>query len=170
MPAKNSTLKTGKRFNPITKKFYKDFVFETGIEISYETFKSIILTTNELLREYAADEEAGIELYEGLGHLVVTKYKSKKQSIDWVNTKKLGKKVPLLNLHSFGYIHHIKWFKIGVKFKNSYIYKFQPYRLLTRKVASNVLKGKKYFKWENSDFWSSTKTERTFSKFFKKND
>lgn len=170
MPAKNSSLSTGKRFNPLTKQLWKDFVFETGTEISYEDFKRIIWTTNDLIREYAANEEAGVELPEGMGHIVVTKYKSKKVPTDWVNSKKFGKKIPLLNLHSFGYVHHVKWFKIGVKFKNSFIYKFKPYRILSRQVAENVLKGKKYFKWENSDFWSSTKMERTFTKFFKKSD
>ena len=170
MPAKGSSLTTGERYNPLCKELWKDFMLDSGINISYEDFKNIIWTTNELMREAIADEEAGIELYEGLGHIVVTKYKSSKVPIDWVNTRKLGKRIPLLNLHSFGYIHHIKWFKMGVRFQNRYIYKFKPYRLLSRAVAANVKGGKKYFKWENSDFWSSTKMERTFSKFFKKSE
>lgn len=169
MPAKNSRLTTGERYNPLNKNLWKDFVQETGIDISYENFRDIIWTTNELMRQ-AITEEAGIELFEQLGHIVVTKYKSSKVPIDWVNSKKLGKKIPLLNLHSFGYIHHIKWFKMGTRFQNRYIYKFKPYRLLSRAVAANVKTGKKYFSWENSDFWSSTKMERTFSKFFKKSD
>ena len=168
MPAKGTSLKHGERFNPLNKQLWKAFVEETGIQIDYATFRSIIWTTLDIMRESISGEEAGIELYENLGHIVVTKYKSKKQATDWVNSKKLGRKIPLLNLHSFGYVHHIKWFKMGTRFRHRYIYKFEPYRILKREVARQIKSGKKYFKWENSDFWSTTKMDRTFQKFFKK--
>lgn len=170
MPAKNSGLKCGERFNPLNKSLWKEFVKESGIEITYEMFREIIWTTNAIICDAAANEEAGVELPELLGHVVVTKYKSTKVPVDWVNSKKLGKKIPLLNLHSFGYIHHIKWFKMNAIFKNRYIYKFQPYRSLSRMVAANIKKGKKYHKWENSDFWSKTKLARVFNKFYKNSD
>lgn len=171
MPAKNSKLKVGERYNPLNKDLYRKFVEETGSKITFDTFVKIIRTTNEKIRIAAADEEAGVELPEKMGLLLVTKYKSKKRPIDWAATNKLGTgvKVPYLNLHSFGYTCHIKWVKIGmVNFKHNIIYKFEPYRLLKRHVAKNFKSGKKYFKWENSDFLSSTKLERFYNKIFKK--
>src|SRR6188474_1890745 len=100
-------------------------------------FIKIIRTTNEKIRKAATEEEAGVELPENMGLLLVTKYKSKKRATDWAATNKLGNgtKVPHINLHSFGYIYHIKWVKIGiVNFQNNDIYKFEPYRILKRQV------------------------------------
>lgn len=170
MPSKGSTLKVGERYNPLNKKFYNKFKKDTGSTIDYPTFIKIITTTNELMREAISEEEVGIQLPENLGHIIVTKYKSKKIPIDWINSNRLGKIVPLLNLHSFGYIHHIKWFTFGVNFVNNRIYKFEPYRILKRRVAKNVKGGKKYFKWENSNLWSTTKMERSLNKLYKKEE
>ena len=171
MPAKNSKLKFGKRYNPLSPELHKRFVKETGSKLDYKTFVKIIKTTNEKIRIAAAEEEAGVELPERMGLLLVTKYKSKKRPIDWVATNKLGTgvKVPFLNLHSFGYTCHVKWVKLGmVSFKHNDIYKFEPYRILKRHVAKNFKGGKTYFKWENSDFLSTTKLERFYNKVFKK--
>lgn len=170
MPAPGTTLRYGKRYNPLTKDLYRDFVKTTGQELSFQRFKDIVWTVNGLIGEAVVSEEAGVELPAQLGHLVVTKYKSNKKPVDWVNSKRLGKIVPLLNLHSFGYVYHIKWFRMGCRFQNRNLYIFHPFRDMARSVAREVKGGKKYFKWENSDFWSTTKMERSFSKFFKKAD
>lgn len=166
MPAKGSKLKCGERYNPLNKKLYKQFIKETEIDIDFETFKTIIKDTNQMIHDAIAEEEVGVKLPENLGNIVVTKYKSTKVPTDWHNSKKLNKYVPILNLHSFGYVHHIKWFTIGVA-HHIYTYKFIPYRTLTRKVSQLIKSGKKYFKWENTDFWSSTRMERMFNKFYK---
>lgn len=165
----SNTLRAGKRFNPITLKFWRKFRRERGIDIDYKTFQKIIWTHNQIMMDCAANEEAGIELPERLGHIVVTKFKSKNinRPIDWVNTKKVGKIIPLLNLHSFGFMFHIRWFKMVTIFKNRRIYRFEPYRLFKRAVAANAKAGKKYFKWDDSDFWSESRMIRSFSKFYK---
>lgn len=169
MPSKNTTLRTGDRFNPITKKLWKEFVKEREIDIDFKTFRNIIETSNETMRESVIHEEAGVELPERLGHVVVNKYKkiSKKRPVDWINTNKLGKFVPLLNLHSFGYMYNIRWYTVGTIFKNRRIYRFVPYRIMTRAVAKNIKSGKQYFSWNDSDFWSTSKLQRSFDKFFK---
>src|SRR5688572_19566701 len=143
MPSKNTTLENGPRFNPLNKELYNKFVETSGINIDFKTFVNIVRTTNDIIRKSVAEEEAGVKLPENLGIIVVTKYKSAKIPLDWVNTLKFGTKVPLLNLHSFGYIHHIKWVKVGVRCANEFIYKLQPYRILKRAVAKNVKEGKK---------------------------
>lgn len=162
-------LRSGKRYNPLTIKLWRAFKKERHIDISFEDFKNIIWKFNELMMEAVSEEEAGIELPEKLGNVVVTKYKGTRERtpIDWVNSKRLGKQIPLLNLHSFGYIHKIRWFKVICAFKNRRIYKFEPYRLMKRTVAAKIKAGKKYHTWEDSDFWSTTLLERRFSKFYK---
>ena len=167
MPSK--PLLVGKRFNPITKNLRKRFIEETGEEVDFRTFCKIIHTTNLIIKNSIIEEEAGVKLPESLGNIIVVKYKSKKVPTDWVNSVKFKRKIPLLNLHSFGYIYHIKWFKIGVRCANIYIYKFIPYRILKRGVAKSVKSGKKYFKWENTDLWSTTKLERRYEKYLQKN-
>jgi hypothetical protein len=170
MPAPGTTLVYGKRFNPLNRELYKKFIKETCINIDYDTFVKVIRRTNEVIKDSIVEEEAGIKLPENLGHIVVTRYKSKRIPIDWKKTRELKIKVAHVNLHSFGYIHHIKWFRMGIVCANNFIYKFEPYRFLKRAVAAKVKEGKQYFKWENSDFWSSTKMERRFEKFYKKNN
>jgi hypothetical protein len=168
MPSR--TLLAGKRYNPLTMKLWRAFKRDRQIDIPFEDFKNIIWTTNQLMAEGISEEEAGIELYERLGNIVVTKYKNtnkKKIPIDWVNSKRLGRRIPLLNLHSFGYMVHIKWFKMVCLFKNRRIYRFVPYRVVARAVAANVKKGKRYHSWDDSDFWSTTRLQRRFSKFYK---
>lgn len=168
MPSK--PLLVGKRYNPINTKFWKRFLEDTGEYVDYKTFCEIIQKTNLIIRNSIVEEEAGIKLPESLGHIIVVKYKSKKVPTDWVNSVKHKKKIPLLNLHSFGYIYHIKWFKIAASCANLYVYKFIPYRRLKRSVAKAIKEGKKYFKWENTDLWSTTKLERRYNKYLKKNN
>lgn len=158
----------GDRKNPLDKELYERFIKETSINIDYKTFCSIIRKTNEIFKESIIEEEAGVQLPESMGTILITKYKSKKVPVDWVNSINLKKSIPLLNLHSFGYVHHIKWYKIGCTFANNYIYMFRPYRDLKRAVAKSIKEGKNYFQWENSDMWSSTKMQRRFEKFYKK--
>jgi hypothetical protein len=167
MPSR--TLLSGKRYNPLTKKLWRHFKKDRQIDITFEDFKNIIWTSNQIMADCIAEEEAGIEMPERLGNVVVTKYKGSKKKIpiDWVNSRRLGKQIPLLNLHSFGFIHHIKWFKMICIFKNRNIYKFEPYRLLKRAVAAKVKAGKRFHQWDDSDFWSTTKLQRRFSKFYK---
>lgn len=170
MPAKNCTLRDGERYNPLTPKLWKAFKKKTGLDIPYLTFRDVIWNTNQLIADAIADEEAGVELPEQMGNIVVTKYKSKKVPTDWVNSKRLGKKIPLLNLHSFGYVHHIKWFKVNMKTQHKFIYRLKPDRKLSRKVAANIKARKKYFEWTDTDFWHDSKLDRSFYKFYKKDN
>lgn len=160
MPAKNTTLRNGPRDTVLTKKFYDKVIKKLGINIDIKTFNNVIVKSNEQIQKVVADEEGGFKIPENMGYLVVTKYKSKKQPIDWVNTKKLKKTVYLPNLHSFGYIHHIKWFRMGltINFGTYDVYKFEPCREIKRRVSKNVKEYKTYHSWVTADFWTSSKT------------
>jgi hypothetical protein len=166
MPSKGTTYKTGKRNLIIDKKFCNSLREETGLDIDDKTIRSIILDSNDEIADLVVNGEEGFKLPENLGYIVVTKYKSKRQPVDWVNSKKLRRKVLLTNLHSFGYVHHIKWFKIGAtNFAFREVFRLEPARLIKRAVAKNVKSGKVYHEWSNSDFWGHSKT---LKKLYKK--
>jgi hypothetical protein len=162
MPAKNSTLFNGPRDNILDKKFYNKVREKLKIDLPDDKIKAIIVASNLKIHEIIADEEGGFKIPENMGYMVVTKYKSKKRPIDWVNSKKLKKQVCLTNLHSFGYVHHIKWFRLGLtaNFASYDVYKFEPCRDIKRRVAKNVKSYKVFHSWTNSDFFSNSKTLR----------
>lgn len=169
MPEKGCTLVHGERFNPITKKLHTAFIKETGIEISFGLFKNIIETNNDLIGKAISTEPEGVQL-PLIGYICVSKYKQRREkpAIDYINTRKQGRPIPLLNLHTFGYIHYIKWFKVGSRVPNLYIWKFQPLRKVKRGLAKEIKSGKQFFEWNTSDLWHSSKLERMFNKKFKK--
>lgn len=160
MPAKNSTLKNGPRDTIVNKEFYQRVIKKHKLDIDYKTFVEIINKSNEEIQTIISEDEGGFKVPEHMGYWVVTKYKSKKQPIDWVNSKKLKKAIYLPNLHSFGFIHHIKWFRMGltINFGSFDAYKFEPCREIKRRVAKNVKQYKVYHTWTTSDFWTSSKT------------
>jgi hypothetical protein len=162
MPAKGAKYRSGKRDTIISKQLYKQFIQENpSLEVDYNTFRTIIMDSNEVIHDFVANSEDGFKLPAGLGYVVVTRYKSKKKAVDWLNTKRLGKKVYHTNAHSLGYTSHIKWYKrYIVDFNNAQIYRLEPYRTLTRLIAKNTKEGKKYHQWQASDFWTANKTKK----------
>lgn len=156
MPAKGKGLNSGPRDLIIDRKFYKQFIEENKIDIDYNTFRDTIIESNKLIADIIVNDDTGFKLPEQLGYLVVTKYTSKKRPIDWVNSKKLKKTIYLTNLHSFGYVHHIKWFKKNIanlKLKESF--RIEPCREFKRNVAASVKSGKQYHIWQKSDFYNN---------------
>ena len=157
-----------RRNNIITKKLYQTFKESNDIDIDFKTFQKIILESNSVIFDVVANEPTGFKLPEGMGYLVVTKYKSNKKPIDWVNSRRLKKAVYLPNLHSFGYISHIKWCKFSIaRFKYNEIYKYESGRELSRKVSANTKAGMDYFNWQNSDFWNTSKLDRLYNRKYK---
>lgn len=156
------------RNNIITKDLHQRFIEENDVEIDFKTFQKVILESNQVIFNIIADEPEGFKLPEGMGYLVVTRYRTTKKPIDWVNSKKYKRAVYLPNLHSFGYISHIMWCKFAIaRFKYNEIYKFEPCRFLSRKVAANTKAGLTYFSWQNSDFWNTSKLDRLYNKTYK---
>ena len=156
MPSKGSHYITGTRDNIISKEFYNKFIEDTNSKVDYETFKAIIIDSNKKIADFVVSDDTGFKLPEQLGYLVITKYKSKRKPIDWVNSKKLRKTIYLTNLHSFGFVHHIKWFKkriANLKLKESF--RIEPCREFQRAVAASVKSGKQYHIWQASDFYNN---------------
>lgn len=162
MPAKGYKME---RNNIIDLAFYKKFKAETGINIDYKTFKSVIVDSNEEIANIIIDGNDGFRLPKGLGAITVSKYKAKphQKRIDWLNSNKFKKRIYHLNLHTYGYSFAIRWFKHDItKFGLAGIYKFKACRSLSRAVSKKAkeTQGKQYFEWKFADFYESSRLER----------
>lgn len=153
MPTKGTTLKTGERLTIVTPKFHRHFQRETGLEIDYATFAKIIATCNEVSSIKVLDNTSGFKLPENMGYLAVTRYKSKKRSVDFKKTKEIGQTVYHTNFHSYGYKSRIQWFSSQiVRCKFHQIYKFIPERKVSRELGERMKKGKVYNEFNYSHF------------------
>src|SRR5689334_9320632 len=108
----------------ISEEFFNQFLEEYPEYkelIDYQQFKNIIFDSNKSIADIIGNDSQGFKLPENMGFIAVTKYKSKKKAIDWKNSKEFNKKIFHVNLHSFGFTHHIRWFKAGIaKFSHNY--------------------------------------------------
>jgi ribosome biogenesis protein Nip4 len=127
-----------------------------------------VLESNKKICETVVEDENGFKLPENLGYLCVIKYKTKKKAINWADTKKYGKTIYFLNLHSFGFRYHIKWFKTGIsRFSFNEVYKFAPLRTMRTHVSKNAKANKEYHEWNLKDFWDFNKLEKLVHKKLK---
>lgn len=171
MPAKGLSLLTGQRTRLLSRRnpLYKKFIKDTGIEMDMNTFKKIIRTTCRKMGECIANDPDGLQLPE-IGYVVVSKSKPRTPPINRVESKRLGKLIPFLNLHSFGYVHRIKWYTGGMRVKNISIYKLKPLKKVKKSLSNNIIKGVNFFEWSSSDLWSATSLERRFGNSYKKDN
>lgn len=146
-------------------KAYKD---KTKSDITYQEFTKIVKASNKKIFDAIVEDADGFKLPENLGYLCVIKYKTKKKAINWAATKQYGKRIYYLNLHSFGYRYHIKWFKTGIsRFAFNEIYKFAPLRDLRTAVSKSIKAEKQYNEWNLKDFWDFNKLEKLVHKKLK---
>lgn len=165
MPAKGSSYNLPNRDHILSPELWKAYKEKYNSNISYKDFTTIVKESNKKIAEFVAEDENGFKLPENLGYLCVIKYKTKKKAINWADTKKYGKTIYYLNLHSFGYRYHIKWFKTGIsRFVFNEVYKFAPLRDTRDKVSKSIKAGKDYVEWTLKDFWDNNKLEKILHK------
>lgn len=160
MPWKNYQKK---RYNIIDVKYYKDFIKKTGIDIDYDTFKSVIVDSNKIMANTIIAGNDGVRLPKNLGAITVHKYKPNKKAVDYKNTALLGKVIYHNNLNTLQHMFKIVWFRIDItKLYTSRIYKFDPSRNLKRSVSkfAQETNGSNYFEWKYQDFYEATRLER----------
>ena len=162
MAAKGSKFKIGNRTSTMNKELYHRYVEDTKSTIDFDTFKKIINTCNDEVINCILDDISGFKLPYNLGYIVVTKFKGRYTKPDYKNTLIYNKTIPLLNLHSFGFIYRIAWFKsTNAKgmYSNSRLfpYKLNFNRIFKRALAKKIKAGKSYDSWKPSDFWSVNK-------------
>ena len=165
MPSKGSTYNLPNRDQVLSQELWKTYKEKYKSDISFKDFSEIIKKSNKQIAAFITEDEHGFKLPENLGYLCIIKYKTKKKAINWVDTKKYGKKIYYLNLHSFGYRYHIKWFKTGIsRFAFNEIYKFAPLRDIRTDVSKKIKSGKDYIEWTLKDFWDNNKLEKMLHK------
>ena len=168
MPAAGSHYNLPDRKQALCPELWKAYKEKSGKDISYGDFTKIIKESNKKIFETVLEDENGFKLPENLGYLCIIKYKTKKKAINWADTKKYGKKIYYLNLHSFGYRYHIKWFKTGIsRFQFHEVFKFAPLRIMRTEVSKLVRNQKEYHEWTLKDFWNQNKLEKIVHKKLK---
>lgn len=110
--------------------------------ITYDEYITILKESTLCIKQHILENPIGFKLPCNLGYIAVHKYKPKKTRImiDWVNTKKHGKRIPLLNLHSMGYMYKILFYKNTKSVFLSSI-DIKPHRHIKRELASKLKNG-----------------------------
>ena len=170
MPAKNTSLKFGDRDMIFSKKFHRTLQKTKDLKLSYADSKMAIDKANDNIAQIILTEHDGFKLPFGLGYICITKFKSKKLSIDWDTTKKIGKKTYFTNLGTLGNSISIKWFKVGkapmtVAFLD--IFKFRSCRKLSRSASKRFKEGKEYYEWSVNDFYEKGRLETLYDRKFR---
>jgi hypothetical protein len=125
------------------------------IKMSFELFKQIIYTINEVYASFVLEGEK-IKLPQGFGSIAINKKKQVKKivvkgkekmclAIDWNESRKQGKKIYHLNAHTDGYRYKWFWFKAEAFLPDIYLWGFNATRIGSRTLA-------KYLKMENSPY------------------
>lgn len=168
MPTKGAHYNLPNREQILSPTLWKAFKEKHNLDIPYSQFTDIVKKSNKKIFDAVIDDENGFKLPENLGYLCIIKYKTKRKAINWPDTNKYGKRIYFLNLHSFGYNCHIKWFKTGIsRFAYNEVYKFVPLRIMRATVARQFKSGKSYNEWTLKDFWNSNKLEKLVHKKLK---
>jgi hypothetical protein len=174
MPKKNSLFKCPDRDYVFNMTFYKkNLVEENKVKLSFTDCKNIIDTCNKNIAKVIENEVDGFKLPNGLGYLTVVSYVPCKDYVDHHNTKKIGKKVYHLNLHTSGKACKVKWFGfryIRLKSMTSFldVYKFKSYKTMSQSVSKAFKFGKDYVNWTVNDFINKGRLENLYDKKYRK--
>jgi len=137
-------------FRTASRENYKLFCKSNkDVKISFEEYKKILYTYNELIIKHILDTGDKIKLPFGLGCITINKYKKKKRkinkttgeeiialSVDYKRSKEEGVRVYHLNYHTDGYNYYWAWLYKDARIKCSFIWKFEIARIPSRLLAS----------------------------------
>lgn len=126
------------------------------IKLSFDKWKKIIYTYNELFRDYILETGDRVKLPWGLGSFSINKKKSRKTididgreitvlPVNWKRSKEAGKKIYLLNSHTDGYRYKWIWFADDARIYQTSIWVFKPSRVSSRLLAHYLTKSGNYF-------------------------
>lgn len=130
------------RVGHINRESYKEFKNKfPEAPINYDQYIQILKESTVAIRDYILDNPLGFKLPYNLGYIAVDRFKPKDDytAIDWVATKRLGRRIPLTNMHSFGYMYKVKFFP-NPRINPIKNYMFKAHRILNRMVKPNVVK------------------------------
>lgn len=126
------------RYNSITlTHFYQHFNRDREDEISEREYRKYFkVITDSIYKKLTSGKE--YRLPYNLGNLYVFKKRQNINPIDYYNTKKYGKVIRHLNLHSEGLIYKLKWNKSKARFINKSVVKFTLSRKNKRELAKRI--------------------------------
>jgi hypothetical protein len=115
---------------------------KNNFKLDERAYKALCKEALLLIRQSILNGDI-VNLGSRMGHIQIVKkkanikvYTNKVNSIvDWVTSKKLGKKILNFNDHTNDYIYRIKWLKNTCNAKNRGIYSFIPNRFFKRELA-----------------------------------
>jgi nucleoid DNA-binding protein len=124
------------------------------IKISYDQWRNIIYTFNELFKQHILETGEKIKMPYGFGDFSINKKKRRKKRgvndefinlpVDWKKTKEKGKIIYNFNYHTEGYFFGWLWFKKTARFKNSNFWNFKPSRVTSRLLSHYLKTDEKY--------------------------
>jgi nucleoid DNA-binding protein len=124
------------------------------IKISYDQWRNIIYTFNELFKQHILETGEKIKMPYGFGDFSINKKKRRKRRgvndefinlpVDWKKTKEKGKIIYNFNYHTEGYFFGWLWFKKTARFKNSNFWNFKPSRVTSRLLSHYLKTDEKY--------------------------
>lgn len=118
-----------------TRKSYKTY---KGIMSRKDYFKALDIF-NELLFEEMIKTGDPFEMPSRLGTLQILKFRPKKPSIDFYNTKKYGKTIRHENNLTDGYVIALYWKKTKATFKHKSSWNFDRVRRLKRNKLTELI-------------------------------
>lgn len=130
------------RVSYLNREGYEEFKLKhPETKITYHQFVNILKESTFAIRDHILDNPLGFKLPLNLGYIAIDRFKGKDNYVitDWVNTRRLGKFIPLTNMHSFGYMYKVKFFP-NPKSHPIRNYMFKAHRLLNRAIKPQVVK------------------------------
>jgi len=143
-------------FSSTSKKTYNLFCkTHPDVKVSYKEYVDTIREGNRQFMMKVIDEGSLIKLPWGFGELVIHKYKTRRykevsgykipiMTMDWYNSKRLGKQIRLLNYHTDGFTCRFNWNCRTARIKHSRLWKFFPNREEKRRLASILKSNQSY--------------------------
>lgn len=134
-------------YRSASKEVYRKFAnTHPDVLIDSKKWTAIIRSFNGLFAEYLLQTGEREKLPYGLGSFSISKKKTIKiinhkenqhisLPVDWVKSKKLGKKIFMMNTHSDGFRCKWKWFKEDTNVKLSQAWMFKVVRDRSRDIA-----------------------------------
>ena len=112
-------------------------------EITYQNYIIILKESCLAIRDHILGNPIGFKLPLNLGYIAVKKFKTNDNfiAIDWPNTLKYGKRIPLTNFHSFGHAYKIKFYK-NLKIRPLVGYEMEAHRSIKRLLAQYIKEDK----------------------------
>lgn len=128
------------RVNFINRESYNAFKAKfPESKITYNQYITVLKESTAAIRDHVLDNPLGFKLPYHFGYIAVDKFKAKAEytAVDWINTRRLGRRVPLTNLHSFGYMFKIKFYP-NPRIHCLKNYMFKPHRVINRMLGANI--------------------------------